>query len=49
MLDHTPDEAGTEDYDLRTVEGLKLASGNYYYHLTTPDGRRHLDRFAVIQ
>jgi hypothetical protein len=49
VLEHTPDEGGTEDYDLRTKEGLKLASGNYYYHVTTPDGQSHLGRFAIIQ
>lgn len=49
VLDHTPDEGGTEDYDLRTRFDLELASGNYYYHVTTPDGRTHLGRFAVIQ
>jgi hypothetical protein len=49
ILDHTPDEGGTEDYDLRTRYDLELASGNYYYHVTTPDGRTHLGRFAVIQ
>jgi hypothetical protein len=49
VLDHTPDEGGTEDYDLRTRYDLELASGNYYYHVTTPDGETHLGRFAVIQ
>lgn len=49
VLEHTMGEAGTEDYDLKTREGLPLASGNYYYHVTVPDGRTHLGRFAVIQ
>jgi hypothetical protein len=49
ILAHTPGEAGTENYDLRTSEGLPLASGNYYFHVTVPDGRTHLGRFAVIQ
>jgi hypothetical protein len=49
VLEHTSDEAGTKDYDLRTREGFKLASGNYYYHVTTPDGQSHLGRFAIIQ
>jgi hypothetical protein len=48
-LAHTPDEAGTEDYDLRTREGLKLVSGNYSYHVTTPDDLTHIGRFAVIR
>ena len=49
VLDHTPDEGGTEVYDLRTRFNLELASGNYYYHVTTPDGLTHLGRFAVVQ
>jgi hypothetical protein len=49
ILEHTSDEGGTEVYDLLTREGLPLASGNYYYHVTTPDGQTHLSRFAVVQ
>jgi hypothetical protein len=49
VLDHTPDEGGTEVYDLRTRFNLELASGNYYYHVTTPEGLTHLGRFAVVQ
>jgi hypothetical protein len=49
ILDHKADEGGTEVYDLLTREGLSLASGNYYYHVTTPDGKTHLGRFAVVQ
>ena len=49
VLDHMPDEGGTEVYDLRTRFNLELASGNYYYHVTTPDGETHLGRFAVVQ
>jgi hypothetical protein len=48
-LEHTLDEAGTEVYDLRTRYNLELASGNYYYHVTTPNGETHLGRFAVVQ
>jgi hypothetical protein len=49
VLDHTSDSGGTEDYDLRTRFNLPLASGNYYYHVTTTDGETHLGRFAVVQ
>jgi hypothetical protein len=49
VLEHIADEGGTEVYDLLTREGLSLASGNYYYHVTTPDGRTQLGRFAVVQ
>jgi len=47
ILDHN-DGSGTEDYDVRTRHDLPLASGNYYWHVTTPDGRTRLGRFAVI-
>jgi len=49
VLEHTGEEGGTEAYDLKTREGLPIASGNYYYHETTPDGQTHLGRFALIQ
>ena len=49
VLEHTPDEGGTEAYDMDTRENLPLASGNYYYHVTTPDGQTRLGRFAVVQ
>jgi hypothetical protein len=47
ILEHT-DGSGTEEFDVRTRFDLLLASGNYYYHVTTPDGRTHIGRFAVI-
>jgi hypothetical protein len=49
VLEHHPGEGGTENYDLKTREGLRIASGNYYYHITVPDGRTRMGRFAVIQ
>jgi len=49
VLEHTSGEGGTEAYDLLTREGLSLASGNYYYHVTTTDGQTRLGRFAVVQ
>jgi hypothetical protein len=49
VLEHVSSEAGTENYDLKTREGLPLASGHYYYHITVPDGRTKLGRFAIIQ
>ena len=33
---------------VRTRFDLLVASGNYYFHVTTPDGRTHLGRFAVV-
>ncbi|HUP19527.1 MAG TPA: T9SS type A sorting domain-containing protein, partial [Gemmatimonadota bacterium] len=47
VLEHS-DGSGTEEWDVRTRFDLLTASGNYYYHVTTPDGRTHLGRFAVI-
>ncbi|HET6362203.1 MAG TPA: hypothetical protein VFH11_09100 [Gemmatimonadota bacterium] len=47
ILEHG-DGSGTEEWDVRTRFDLLVASGNYYYHVTTPDGRTHLGRFAVI-
>jgi hypothetical protein len=47
ILEHT-DGSGTEEWDVRTRFDLLVASGNYYFHVTTPDGRTHLGRFAVI-
>jgi hypothetical protein len=47
VLAHT-DGTGTEEYDVRSRYDLLLASGNYYYHVTTPDGRETIGRFAVV-
>jgi hypothetical protein len=48
-LEHTSDEGGTEAYNLKTGENLPIASGHYYYHVATPDGKTQLGRFAVVQ
>ncbi len=47
VLDHV-DGSGTAEWDVRTRFDLLVASGNYYFHVTTPDGRTHLGRFAVV-
>jgi hypothetical protein len=47
VLEHT-DQSGTLEWDVRTRFDLIVASGNYYFHVTTPDGRTSLGRFAVI-
>ena len=47
VLEHA-DGSGTEAWDVRTRFDLLVASGNYYFHVTTPDGRTHLGRFAVV-
>jgi hypothetical protein len=47
VLEHT-NESGTLEWDVRTRFDLFVASGNYYFHVTLPDGRTSLGRFAVI-
>jgi hypothetical protein len=47
VLEHL-DGSGTAEWDVRTRFDLLVASGNYYFHVTTPDGRTHLGRFAVV-
>ncbi|MGH7588432.1 MAG: hypothetical protein ACRELU_07565 [Gemmatimonadota bacterium] len=47
VLEHL-DGSGTAQWDVRTRFDLLVASGNYYFHVTTPDGRTHLGRFAVV-
>jgi hypothetical protein len=47
VLEHA-DGSGTAEWDVRTRFDLLVASGNYYFHVTTPDGRTHLGRFAVV-
>ncbi|MEJ2152435.1 MAG: hypothetical protein P8Y29_05690, partial [Gemmatimonadota bacterium] len=47
VLEHS-DGSGTLEWDVRTRFDLFVASGNYYFHVTTPDGRTSLGRFAVI-
>ncbi len=48
VLEHT-DGSGTELWDLRTRFNLKAASGTYYWHVTTPDGRTRLGLMSIIQ
>jgi hypothetical protein len=47
VLEHSGG-SGTLEWDVRTRFDLFVASGNYYFHVTTPDGRTSLGRFAVI-
>ena len=47
ILEHT-DGSGTAEWDVRTRFDLLVASGIYYWHVTTPDGRTQLGRFAVV-
>lgn len=47
VLEHS-DGSGTAEWDVRTRFDLLAASGNYYFHVTTPEGRTHLGRFAIV-
>ncbi|MBW3661414.1 MAG: hypothetical protein KY397_07270, partial [Gemmatimonadetes bacterium] len=47
VIDHG-DGSGTAEWDVRTRFDLLAASGNYYFHVTTPDGRTHLGRLAIV-
>ena len=47
-LNHT-NGSGTEVWDLRTRFNLKAASGTYYYHVVTPDGRKTMGLLSIIQ
>jgi hypothetical protein len=47
IMEHS-DGSGTAEWDVRTRFDLIAASGNYYFHVTTPDGRTHLGRLAIV-
>ena len=47
VLEHSGG-GGTLEWDVRSRFDLLVASGNYYFHVTTSDGRTSLGRFAVI-
>jgi hypothetical protein len=48
VIEHN-DGSGTAVWDLRTRFNLKAASGTYYWHVTTPDGKTKLGLMALIQ
>jgi len=47
ILEHA-DGSGTVEWDVRTRFDLLAASGIYYWHVTTPDGRTEMGRLAVV-
>jgi len=47
IIEHT-DGSGTVEWDVRTRFDLLAASGIYYWHVTTPDGRTEMGRLAVV-
>jgi hypothetical protein len=48
VIEHT-NGSGTEAWDLRTRFNLKAASGTYYWHVTTPEGRTQMGLLSIIQ
>ncbi len=48
VLEHT-NGSGTEVWDLQTAHQQKTASGTYYWHVTTPEGRTKLGLMSIIQ
>ena len=48
VLNHDDPSSATATWDMRNRTGLMIASGVYFYHVTTPDGREHIGRFTVI-
>ncbi|HUF11689.1 MAG TPA: hypothetical protein VMN78_01150 [Longimicrobiales bacterium] len=43
-----PAGGGMETWDLKNRSGQFVASGVYFYHVSTPDGQEHIGRFTVI-
>jgi hypothetical protein len=39
---------GEMEWDVRNRTGTRVASGVYFWHLETPDGRKRIGRFAVV-
>jgi len=49
VLNHNDDlGGGMATWDLRNRAGQMIASGVYFYHVTTPDGQEHIGRFTVV-
>jgi hypothetical protein len=48
VIEHT-DGSGTAVWDLQTRSRLKAASGTYYWHVTTPEGKTKLGLMSIIQ
>ncbi len=43
-----PSGGGQADWDLRNRSNEVVASGVYFFHVTTPDGRSHIGKFTII-
>ncbi|HEX6587766.1 MAG TPA: hypothetical protein VF039_01985 [Longimicrobiales bacterium] len=48
VIGHDDPVGGVATWDMRNRTGLMIASGVYFYHVTTPDGREHIGRFTVV-
>jgi hypothetical protein len=49
VLTHNdPTGGGEEPWNLLSRNGHLVASGVYFYHITTPDGRRKVGRLTVV-
>ena len=49
-IDHNdPTGGGTAEWDLRNRNNQYVASGMYFYHVQTPDGKAKIGKFVVIQ
>jgi hypothetical protein len=45
---HDPGGGGQAFWDLRDLKHRVVASGVYFYHVTTRDGREHIGKFTVV-
>jgi hypothetical protein len=48
VVHNDPAGGGVAQWDLRNRSNQFVASGVYFYHLTTPEGREHVGRFTVV-
>jgi len=49
VINHeSPTYGGVASWNLANRTGLLVASGVYFYHVSTPEGREHTGRFTVI-
>ncbi|MGH7554865.1 MAG: T9SS type A sorting domain-containing protein [Longimicrobiales bacterium] len=43
-----PAGGGSANWDLRNKSGQFVASGVYFYHVSTPEGKKHIGKFTVV-
>jgi hypothetical protein len=50
VLEHNdPSAGGTLDWDMRTRNNQFIASGVYFFHVETPNGKTKVGKFTVVQ